>query len=148
MKILSTLPGRLRVSHPKLKRSRTMADITHCIEQLDGITKVEGQTITGSILIHYDNTVLQELDLMQEVFGDFRNSFKGSDASATKKKGFRLHKSNKLWRTSLHGGMVGSLAICTYTGFKGPKKLHVKAGLAFLAVTAEHMRINRRLLFR
>ena len=147
MKILSSLPGRLRVSHPNLKSSRTMAHITHCIEQLDGIRQVEGQTITGSILIHYDHHALQELELMQEVFGDFRASYK-APREAKKKKGFRLHKSNKLWRTSLHGGMIGSLAICTYTGFEGPKKLHVKAGLAFLAVTAEHMRINSRLLFR
>lgn len=148
MKILSSLPGRLRVSHPRMKCHFALDEMLISLKECVGITQVEGQAITGSILIHYDNEVLKEKELLQRAFSSFKVSYGSPAPKLKKRKGFRLHKSNRLWRTSLHGGMLGSLAVCTYTGFKGPKKLHVKSGLAFLAITAEHMRINRKLLFR
>lgn len=145
MQILSSIPGRIRVAHPQLKDQHTMQDVLHCIEQMDGLISAEGQTLTGSILIHYNEEVLKELDLMQDLFDGLRGSF--LPPSPVKKRAF-LHKGNRRWRNLMQGGMLASLLVCTVTAFNGSKKMHLLTGVLFLLFSAEHTRINRSLLLR
>lgn len=145
MRILSSIPGRIRVAHPKLKDHHTMADVLHCMKQMDGMISVEGQTLTGSILIRYNAAVLKELDLMRDLFDDIRSSY--LPPLPAKESAF-CHKGNRNWRNLLQVGMLGSLLVCTVTGFTGSKNVHLLTGLLFLLVSAEHTRINRSLLMR
>lgn len=49
------LPGRLRVKSPGLKRNEREAARTRAhLDQLHGVQAAEVNTVTGSILIHYD----------------------------------------------------------------------------------------------
>lgn len=145
MQILSSIPGRIRVAHPQLKDQHTMADVLHCMEQMEGLISVEGQTLTGSILIRYNEEVLKELDLMRDLFDDIRSSY--LPPLPGKELAF-FHKSNRRWRNLLQLGMLGSLLVCTVTGFTGSKKVHLLTGLFILLFSAEHTRINRSLLLR
>lgn len=145
MQILSSIPGRIRVAHPQLKDQRIMEDALHCMMQMDGLISAEGQTLTGSMLIRYNEEVLKELDLMRDIFDDIRSSF--LPPLPVKERTF-LHKGNRRWRNLLQGGMLGSLLVCTVTAFTGSKKVHLLTGLLFLLFSAEHTRINRSLLLR
>lgn len=49
------IPGRLRVKSPRLKRNESEASRTRAyLDQLHGVHSAEVNTVTGSILIHYD----------------------------------------------------------------------------------------------
>jgi len=49
------VPGRLRVKSPALKRNEREAAQTRAyLDQLHGVHSAEVNTVTGSILIHYD----------------------------------------------------------------------------------------------
>lgn len=145
MQILSSIPGRIRVAHSQLKDQHTMADVLHCMEQMDGLLSAEGQTLTGSILIRYNEEVLKELDLLRDLFDDIRSSYlpplPGKELTF-------FHKSNRRWRNLLQAGLLGSLLACTVTAFTGSKKVHLLTGVLFLLFSTEHTRINRSLLLK
>lgn len=145
MHILSSTPGRLRVAHPSLKQPQIMSDVVHCMQGIEGVELAEGQTLTGSILIQYNDEIMKELDLVHDLLDDIRSSFL---PSLPAKRHALFHKGNSQWRNLLQLGMLGSLLVCTVTGFTGAKKVHLVTGLLFLLITGEHTRINRSLLFR
>lgn len=59
------VPGRLRVKSPGLKRNERAAVQTRAhLDQLHGVHSAEVNTITGSILIHYDTQRLHAETLL------------------------------------------------------------------------------------
>jgi len=141
MQILSNLPGRIRIAHHKLKNDTVLSQLAEYSKSIKGIDSVSGNMISGSLLIYYDYKTLTESELISLIL-------KYCEPILQKRRKLRAHKGDKFWRDILHGGMIGSLAICTVSGFYGPKKIHLITGLLFILVSAEHTRINRRLLFR
>jgi hypothetical protein len=64
------LPGRLRVKSPRLKRNeseaaRTVAHMQH----LHGVRSAEVNTVTGSLLIHYDTNLVAAQTLLNTLRG-------------------------------------------------------------------------------
>lgn len=64
------VPGRLRVKSPRLKRNeREAAQTRACLDQLHGVHAAEVNTLTGSILIHYDPQRLAAQTLLNTLRG-------------------------------------------------------------------------------
>ena len=141
MQILSNLPGRIRIAHHKLKNNSVLSHLVEYSKSIKGIDSVSGNMFSGSILIYYDYETLTEYELITEIL-------KYSHTILQKSMKFKAHKGDRFWRDIMHGGMISSLVICSVSGFYGPKKIHIITGLLFVLVSAEHTRINRRLLFR
>jgi hypothetical protein len=60
------VPGRLRVNVPTIKGSTARAKaLEESLSKLLGVSHVEGRTITGSVVVHYDATALNLSELLQ-----------------------------------------------------------------------------------
>ena len=70
-KIASDLPGRVRVRLKELRwQDRLLGDVSSALGSLPGIQQVDTNSVTGSILVHYDKNLYSSLqDLMQAVTG-------------------------------------------------------------------------------
>lgn len=59
------VPGRLRVKSPRLKRNGPEATRTVAhMQQLHGVASAEVNTVTGSLLIHYDTNLVAAQTLL------------------------------------------------------------------------------------
>lgn len=59
------VPGRLRVHAPGIKGNAPKAKaVETCLSKLKGVFRVEGRPITGSIVIHYDASILDFQSLL------------------------------------------------------------------------------------
>ncbi len=62
---LHEVPGRLRIQIPALKRSPLRAqEVQDLFEDLPGIKSTSVNTVTGSIIIHYDSDILHSRSIM------------------------------------------------------------------------------------
>ncbi len=56
---LHEIPGRLRVKIPDLKRNPQSAwDVQVLLKNLPGVKSISANTITGSIIVHYDQRLM------------------------------------------------------------------------------------------
>lgn len=62
---LHSVPGRLRVKIPKLRRRPAMAASISETLSFDGIRKVYIKNLTGSVVIHYDPELLDESRILK-----------------------------------------------------------------------------------
>lgn len=53
-RIVSALPGRIRVREPALRARRTNERLQTVLAGFDGVLSVEGNPVTGSLLLRYD----------------------------------------------------------------------------------------------
>lgn len=64
------VPGRLRIKSPALKRNEPEAARTLAyMQQLHGVATAEVNTVTGSLLIHYDTNVVAAQTLLNTLRG-------------------------------------------------------------------------------
>ena len=70
-KIASDLPGRVRVRLKELRwQDHLLGEVSSALGSLPGVQQVDTNTVTGSVLVHYDKTLYSSLqDLMQAVTG-------------------------------------------------------------------------------
>ena len=70
-KVASDLPGRVRVRLKELRwQDHLLGEVTTALGSLPGVEQVDTNSVTGSILVHYDKTVYASLqDLMQAAAG-------------------------------------------------------------------------------
>ena len=62
---LHEVPGRLRIQIPSLKRSPLRAqEIQDLLEDLSGIKSTSVNTVTGSIIIHYDPDIVHSRTIL------------------------------------------------------------------------------------
>ena len=63
--IVSFIPGRIRLRFKELKESAAAESAKARIEETPGITKVEINRLTGSVLIEYDPAILPTEKLVE-----------------------------------------------------------------------------------
>jgi len=63
--IVSFIPGRIRLRFKELKDTETAETVKERIRETPGITKVEINPVTGSVLVEYDPAILPEEKLME-----------------------------------------------------------------------------------
>ena len=63
--IVSFIPGRIRLRFKELKESAAAESAKARIKETPGITKVEINRLTGSVLIEYDPAILPTEKLME-----------------------------------------------------------------------------------
>ncbi len=56
--IASFVEGRIRLRHALLKDTSLVAQLNEFLQNLDGVTSLESNPRTGSILVHYDANIL------------------------------------------------------------------------------------------
>ncbi len=62
---LHEVPGRLRIQIPALKRSPLRAqEVQHLLEDFCGIKSTSVNTVTGSIIIHYDPDIVHSRTIL------------------------------------------------------------------------------------
>lgn len=60
------VPGRLRVKSPTLKLvSSGEEDVSEFFNHLDGIRRVNVNSVTGSVVIHYDPGLVESAEILQ-----------------------------------------------------------------------------------
>ena len=71
-KVASDLPGRVRMRLNELRwQDHLLGEVATALGSLPGIQQVDTNTVTGSILVHYDKTLYSSLqELMQAVTGE------------------------------------------------------------------------------
>jgi copper chaperone CopZ len=64
--VVSFVPGRIRLRFRELKNSAVSESAKSRIGETPGVTKVEANPVTGSILIEYDTKILPTEKLAEE----------------------------------------------------------------------------------
>lgn len=62
---IHTTPGRLRIRTPLFKKSHEAQKAKTGVKKLKGVESVDVNTVTGSIIIKYDNNRIPQENLMQ-----------------------------------------------------------------------------------
>lgn len=76
------VPGRLRVKIPSVKNNPGKAsDVRRILEQIEGIDSTAVNTITGSIVIHYDSRAVDSGAILDAL--KFKGLYDGSKPAAT-----------------------------------------------------------------
>jgi hypothetical protein len=108
---------------------------------ISGVQEVDAQPITGSLLIRYDENILAEDQLLSQL-----KPYCCDSQAQPKKLSQPLVPGRRFWRRSVNLAMIGSLGLSVYAAYRISKKTHVTLGFLFLAVSLEHLRLNRRRL--
>lgn len=140
-RIVSSVPGRIRLRDPALRQSDRLERLTVALTALEGMLAVEGNVKAGSLILRYeaagrDVEAIEELveSLVDAEFSRPRPGLKPSTR-------VRLNRYAKR-------GMAVSLGASLALAAAGYKRWHILTGGAFVACLAVHLAVHRRHLFR
>jgi len=150
-RIVSHLPGRLRLRHPELRMVSRNQALQATLRGWDGVLSVTGNHVTGGVLIHYDAARIPPADMETRIGAALWPLVSGKSAERTKTPepppsstpspmSWRVNRAAKI-------GMLGSLS-GTLLALAVGKKLHAAFGAAHLAFLAAHLTIHRKKLLR
>ncbi len=154
--IVSFTEGRIRLRHSALRNAALGAEISAFIRSMNGIESVEHKALTGSLLIHYDETIITEEEihtLLEQGEGWLNANAPQQEAvaqSVSEKKeccsfvsmpcGLTQAQKRKIF----YRGMTATFVATLLTGGVGNKQAHYIAGGAFAALTLAHLWRMRR----
>ncbi len=134
MTVCSSIPGRIRIRHRLLKEELSLKAFQTFLMEQKGINEIEGQPLTGSLLIKYDPDILK-YEFIKSIIETYFKRFFPKVFKGRKGRG---------WRDIVDVGMAFSLLTCVGSAFIWKKKLHIYSGLLFTVLTAEHIRLNKK----
>lgn len=141
--IASAIEGRIRFRHPLLTAPETLRAVTERIAALPGITGVDGNPRTGSLLVAHDVTIkTADLVAMAEAMAAELIPAHPLPAPAAPRRA-RLRQGQGKRRTQkvgLAACMAGTLA----TGLADAKAAHLAFGLGLAGFAAWHLYQYRR----
>lgn len=140
-RIVSLLKDRMRVRDHLLCLPQRMALAVRILEDTPGVTSLEANTKTGSILLHFDSNTLpsEQLESIVDKAVDQAAQYRVPPKSQTLKR--QINRAAKI-------GMLSSLATSMALLVTGQKKGHAAAGGVFLACLGVHTAIHRKSLIR
>lgn len=147
MLIASCIDGRLRIRDQQLTQKHFAEAVREALSALPGISQVNINEKIGSLLIVYSAAVTNLrgiLDAIIEQLGEVEeplNARSGERASGKQPLGPAGRKS------AVNMGMLASLLTSVIGIMLGLKKLHVGAGILFLAFFGIHFFKRRRAVF-
>ena len=139
MLVTSHFAGRVRIRDERLKKDSLLAGVKEALLATPGITGVEANPRVGSLLILY-SAAATGLEKIQKIISDFVGS--GVEEAAAKVKSTTARITTvipaKVKKNVVNIGMLASLLLSVAAGILHLKKLHILAGVVFLALFGVH----------
>ncbi|MDD2664699.1 MAG: hypothetical protein PHD19_13200 [Dechloromonas sp.] len=139
-RIVSAVPGRIRVRDPALRNPRQLADLSAALDELDGILELAGNPRTGSLVVHFDHRRLavEALEHLVDTALD-RPAAPARPGGQSRRRQF-----NRYAKIGMLASLGASLAFLA----TGQKRAHAVAGALFVAGLGVHLTVHRQLLVR
>ncbi len=155
MVVSSLLDGRVRIRDEGLKREQLASRIREALLATPGVSVVEANPRTGSLLVIFSaalTAVEKILKTVSDLLGSTENLNGGVEAAKSSgilplgsKMSFTIPPGAK--RRLVNLGMLVSLALSLAAAVFGFKKLHILAGIVFVALFGDHFYQKREVLF-
>ena len=142
-RIVSSLPGRIRVRDKRLRDQERLAELKKELSKITAITALQDDVRTGSIVVNFDPSAIEiaVLETRLDSAVDQVLVERLTLPPITKK---QLNRYNKI---AMMGSLAASLALTTARR-KRWRRWHALTGYLFVASVAVHMIIYRKTLFR
>ncbi|SNB45504.1 hypothetical protein [Geobacter sp. DSM 9736] len=141
MVIASHFGGRVRIRDDSLKREPMIARASEALMNMPGVTGVEGNPRVGSLLVLYSAAVTG-VDRIIEAAADLLSSgeVEGESTEAGRVSSCALFRiPARVKRNIANLGMLASLVLSVAAAIFDLKKLHILAGIIFLALFGVHV---------
>lgn len=132
--ISSSVPGRLRIRHAALRLPEA-ARLVSTLAALPGVAAVQHNPRVGSLLLTYDVARLPEADLL---------SMLSRHAAAFADRVSEDGTCHPVSPGMITASLAGTLGLTVLGAIVGRKRLHVTAGLLFLASVGGHVLMVRQ----
>jgi len=142
-RIVSSLPGRIRVRDKRLRDQKRLSELKNELSKIAAITALQDDVRTGSIVVNFDPSAIEiaALETLLDYAVDQVVVERLILPPITKK---QLNRYNKI---AMMGSLAAFLAL-TVARRKRWKRWHALTGYMFVASVAVHMIIYRKTLFR
>jgi len=141
--IASCLNGRIRFRHPALSNPELLTLVTNQLAQMPGITSIEANPRTGSVLVTHDESVATDdlLAMAQTLAAAHAETVL---ATAPAKPARKKLTRGQLTRRTQKIGLAACMAGAVGTGLTDTKAAHLTLGLALAGFAAWHLFMHRR----
>lgn len=151
MDVTSHIAGRLRIRDEGLKKEALLSQVTEALLAAPGVTNVEANPRVGSLLILYSAAVTG-MEKIQQILSGFLGAAQSAVRACSVGTARILGKlptalSPRVKRIAVNVGMLASLVVSLAAAMLGLKKLHILAGVIYLAIFGTHLFERRRFLF-
>lgn len=146
--IVSSIPGRLRLRHPLLRRAQQSGDLAAKLRAIEGVLAVDLKPAAGSLLVHYDRTRCDCTWMETQVAAASQFGEDAEGASSQPARRFSRRSSDREWNRLAKLGMIASLPVSLALAAAGSKKLHAIAGGVFTLLLLVHLAVHRRHLVK
>lgn len=142
-RIVSSLPGRIRIRDKRLRDQTRQHELKKELLQITGITQLQGNVRTGSVVINFDPVAIEITALESKLDSAVDKVLSESltPPLLTKK---RINRYNKL---AMLGSLTASMALAMARR-KRWRRLHALTGYLFIANLGVHLYLYRKTLFR
>lgn len=155
MIVASLLDGRLRVRDEALKREPLATRVRDALLATPGVAAAEVNPRVGSMLVLYDAALAAVDQILETVAGLLGTSVQAGPETAAPGRparmplsgGMSLFPSPAMKRRVVNLGMLASLALSIAAAVLDFKKLHILAGILFLALFGDHFYQRREQMF-
>lgn len=142
-RIVSSLPGRIRVRDKRLRDPERMAELKQSLNNIAAITALSDDVRTGSVVVNFDPAAIDIADL--EALLD--SAVDGALNDRLPLRTISKKQFNRYNKIAMTGTLAASLAL-TLARQKHWRRWHALTGYWFVASVAVHMVIYRKTLFR
>lgn len=144
-RVVSTLPGRVRVRDKALRNPALCARVEAQLRQIEGLAVMQPNPSVGSIVLHFAAGDIDPLELERKIDAIIDAIIDAAIAtprpSGARPLRLQVNRVAKL-------GMLGSLTASLALAASGQKRWHAVTGAAFVACLGVHLGVHRRNLLR
>lgn len=140
-RIVSAVPGRLRLRDLALRDSQQLERLRCTIAAFNGVRSVYGNPKAGSLIVRYDVACLEPKRIEAQVEAAAAVELAKPTTSG---RGCRRVRVNRYAKR----GMLASLAVSLLLAAVGQKRWHAASGGLFLASLLVHLGVHRRHVLR
>ena len=147
--VTSCISGRIRLRHPALKRSELMDPLYGFLVDMEGVSSVQPNPVTGSLLVFYDPGKLSRDGLL--ALAEQGAAFLGRSEAGPDEDGMTCASLGKALlgrRTckAVDRVLLASLLLSLGGAACGAGALHKAAGVLFALACVQHVAAHRKLL--
>lgn len=148
MVVASHFDGRVRIRDEGLKREPLLARVRETLLAAPGVSGVEGNPRVGSLLVLYSAAVTaldKILETVAGLIGSGEAGEEGAEAGAFARVSAKISSRvpfsipARVKRNVTNIGMLGALLLSVVAAIFDLKKLHILAGIVFLALFGVHV---------
>ncbi|MFC0712007.1 hypothetical protein [Azorhizophilus paspali] len=140
-RIVSALPGRIRIRDRALRDRTRLARIEEALAGLEGIDGLRPNANAGSLVLHFDAARIAVEALEAKVDSIVDAELVRPQAQRRRSLKMQINRGAKL-------GMLGSLSASLVLAAAGKKSAHAITGSLFVACLGVHLGVHRRSLLR